>query len=148
MLQASQVFALQPEGGDADFVIAGPGTFTGVWTTGLAGMQQVAVELRFLWGSSNGGSVKALLQTALGDDTPAFDVAQVSFAGAARTVVFELYGGTTAVVDPSAGGVDSTGNDVLPDGLVCHVLGDRLRLMVIVSGTYANTVLSARVLPK
>jgi hypothetical protein len=88
------------------------------------------------------------VQTALGDDTPAFDIAQVTFAAAARTVVFELYGGTTAIIDAAAGGVDSTGNDVLPDGLTCHVLGDRLRLMAIVTGTYANTTLSARVIPK
>lgn len=148
MLQSTSVYALQPAGTDsADFQITGPATLTGDWTTGLEGMQAVAIELRFLWGSG-GTSVTALVQSALGYDGPAYDVVQVDFATAARTVMAELYSGTTGLVQPAVGGIDSSGNPVVAEGLVNHVLGDRLRLVLIVTGTYTNTVLSARVLPK
>lgn len=148
MLSLTSVYALQPAGTDnADFQITAPGTLTGDWTSNLEGMQSVAIELRFLYGSG-GGTVKALVQSALGDDTPAFDIAQVTFTTAARTVLCELYAGTTGLVDPNVGGVDSDGNDVSTDGLVCNVLGDRLRLLLIVTGDYVNTVLSGRIIPK
>lgn len=148
MLQSTSVYALQPAGTDAaDFQITGPGTLTGDWTINLEGMQQVAIELRFLWGSG-GGSVKALVQSALGNDGPAYDVVQCTFTTAARTVLCELYAGTTGLVEPSVAGIDSSGNEVITDGLVCNVLGDRLRLVLIVTGTYTNTTLSGRMLPK
>lgn len=148
MLQSTSVYALQPAGTDScDFQVTGPGTMTGDWTTNLEGMSAVAIELRFLWGSG-GGSVQAFVQSALGCDGPAYDVVQVDFATTARTVMCELYGGTTGLVEPSVGGIDSIGNDVLSEGLVNHVLGDRLRLVLIVTGTYTNTVLSGRILPK
>jgi hypothetical protein len=148
MLTNSDVYALQPAGTDnADFQITTPGTMTGEWATGLEGMQSVAIELRFLWGSG-GGSVKALVQSAVGYDAPAYDIVQVTFGAAARTVLCELYAGTTTLVDPNVGGIDSAGNEVFADGLVARVLGDRLRVVLIVTGTYVNTVLSCRVLPK
>lgn len=147
MLQSTQVYALQPDGTDnADFQITAPGTMTGEWLTGLEGMQLVAVELRFLWGSG-GTTVKAIVQSAMGADGPAYDIAQVTFNTVARTVVFEMFSGTTDFVDPGAGGI-TAGGAAAADGLLCHVLGDRLRLVAIVAGTYLNTVLSARVLPK
>jgi hypothetical protein len=34
-----------------------------------------------------------------------------------------------------------------PEGIIAGVLGDRLRLKVIVTGVYQNTILSARVMP-
>ncbi|HTI78893.1 MAG TPA: hypothetical protein VL614_00430 [Acetobacteraceae bacterium] len=145
MLQSTEVYALQ--GTDTlDFQITAPGTMTGEWTAGLEGMQSVAVELRFLWGSG-GTTVKALVQSAMGPDGPAYDIAQVTFDVVARTVMFELYAGTTDLVDPGVGGIDASGNPET-DGLLCNVLGDRLRLVAIVTGSYLNTVLSARVLPK
>lgn len=148
MLQSTQVYALQPDGTDAaDFTIAAPGTMVGEWTIGLTGMQSVAVQLRFLWGAG-GDTVKALVQSAFGDDGPAYDIAQVTFGMATRFVVFEMYGGTSVLVDPGAGGIDASGAEVTIDGLLCSVLGDRLRLVAVVTGTYTNTVLSARVLPK
>lgn len=146
MLQSPTIYALQPDGTDvADFQITTEGTMTGEWTTDLEGMQSVAVSLRFLWGSG-GGSVRAIVQSAMGPDGPAYDVAQVTFDVAARSVLFELVAGSD-ILDAGAGGIDSAGEDEA-DGILCPVLGDRLRLLAIVTGTYVNTVLSARVLPK
>jgi hypothetical protein len=148
MLQMTSVFALQPAGTDnADFQITTPGTITGDWTTDLEGMQSVAIELRFLYGSG-GTSVKALVQTALGTDGPAFDIVQADFTTAARTVLCELYAGTTTLVEPHVGGFDSAGSEVFTEGLMARVLGDRLRLLLIVTGTYTNTTLTGRVIPK
>jgi len=147
MLQSPEVYALQPSDTDsADFQITAPGTMTGEWVTGLEGMQSLAVELRFLWGSG-GTNVVALVQSAMGSDGPAYDIAQVTFAVAARTVMFEMFSGTTTILEPGVGGLTSTGAPET-DGLLLHVLGDRLRLVAIVTGSYLNTVLSGRVLPK
>jgi hypothetical protein len=147
MLQAPVVYVLQPDGTDnGSFQITAPGTMTGEWTDGLAGMASVAVDLRFAWGSG-GTSVTALLQSAMGIDGPAYDIAQVTFTTATRAVLFEMFGGTTGFVAPGVGGIDSAG-DPATDGLLCNVLGDRLRLVLIVAGTYVNTVLTGLVIPK
>lgn len=148
MLQSTAVYVLQPDGTDANaFQITTPGTMAGEWATGFEGMQMVAVELCFQ-GGQGGQNVRALVQSAMGADGPAYDIALVTFTTASRTAMFELFAGTTALVFPGVGGIDSNGNEVLTDGLLCHVLGDRLRVVLIVAGTYTNTVLSARVIPK
>ena len=144
MLQAPTVYALLSDG--ADFQINAPGTITGDWITGLEGMQSLACELRFLYGAG-GATVTVLVQSAMGADGPAYDVAQQTFNVIASTVMFELFSGTTNILAPGVGGIDSTGTPAV-DGILLPVLGDRLRLVVIVAGSYLNTVLAARVLPK
>ena len=66
-----------------------------------------------------------------------------------RFVVFEMYGGTSVLVDPGAGGIDASGAEVI-DRSGCSVL-----FLAIGSAWWrsspaptSNTVLSARVLPK
>jgi hypothetical protein len=147
MLQSTAVYALRPDGTDTgSFQITTPGTLTGVWVKDLVGMSSVAVDLRFAWGSG-GQSVNALLQSAMGPDGQPYDVAQVTFTTAARAVLFELFGGTNGFIAPGAGGMDSTGIPTA-EGFLCPVLGDRLRLLLVVDGTYVNTTLTALVSPK
>ncbi len=123
-----------------DFTITTAGTQIGDWTTtDLAGALSMAAQLRFAWGSG-GTTVTAYLQTSLDEGTTAVDVACVVFGVAAETEILNLSALTpkTTQVTPSDGALT---NDTAVDG----ILGDRFRVKLVSVGTYANTVLSARV---
>jgi hypothetical protein len=127
-------------GGTGDFAITSAGTMVGDWIDGLDGMQAVSLQLTFAWGSG-GTAVKAYLQTVLdGDGTTAVDIACVTFGTAGKTVVLNLSGLTprTTAATPSDGAL---ADDTCLDG----ILGDRLRLKLVVTGTYGgSTVLAGR----
>jgi hypothetical protein len=78
--------------------------------------------------------------------TTAYDVAIVNFAAVPRTAIFEIAALTTGLIAPGEGGLNALGQTE-PEGIIAGVLGDRLRLKVIVAGAYQNTTLSARVMP-
>ena len=66
----------------------------------------------------------------------AYDVAVVNFATAPRTAIFEIAALTTSLIAPGEGGLNTLGQ-AEPEGIIAGVLGDRLRLKVIVTGTLA-----------
>jgi hypothetical protein len=117
-----------------------PVTYVTDWVTDLDGMVGVTLQMQLAYGSG-GTSIKAFLQTSLDSGQTAIDIASVTFATSGGTKVLNLSANspvTTAAV-PSDGALAD--NTVL-DG----ILGDRLRLKVVSTGTYAgSTVLVGRV---
>ena len=137
---------LPPTGNDAvDWTITTPGTYVGYWADGLGGTELLQAQFRFLYGTGSGG-IRVCLQSSLDQGTTAFDVVVEDFAAVAKTAIFAIrQGSSSTVLAPGEGGNDAAGFSVSP-GVQCSVLGDRFRLKVIVTGTYANTVLSSRIL--
>jgi hypothetical protein len=125
-------------------LISAAGTFIGEWQSNLAGMTTVACQLRFLAGGG-GTSVIAVLQSSLDQGSTAYDVAVVHFATAPRAVALSVLQGLLKPTDEGFGGFDHTGAAEV-ESIVLPVLGDRLRLMLIVSGTYTSTTLSGRII--
>jgi hypothetical protein len=123
-----------------DVTITAAGTQTGEWVDDLDGMLAACAQLRLAYGSG-GTAVKVYLQTSLDQGTTAVDIACVVFGTASEVAALNfsaLTPKTTAVV-PTDGALS---DDTALDG----ILGDRLRLKVISTGTYAgSTVLSGRV---
>jgi hypothetical protein len=146
MLESSSIYPLGPSVDAADWQITTAGTYIGVWADDLAGLDGVAAQLRFAWGSA-GTSVRVCLQSSLDQGVTAYDVAVVDFATISRSVIFAVTTGTTAIVLPGEGGVQQGGSQET-EGVITSVLGDRFRLKVIVVGTYVNTTLSARIMPR
>lgn len=144
-LDSPTILPLGPDALTPDWSVTAPGTFVGAWQTELEGMESAAVQLRCLYGSGGTGIV-ACLQSSLDQGQTAYDVAVVKFATAQRLVIFEVAGRTTtAVIAPGSNGLDAAAAPE-NEGILAPVLGDRLRLVLIVTGTYAGTTLSARVL--
>lgn len=142
----SNIYPLQPAGTDAaDWAITSAGTFTGAWSEDLAGMIRVAAQIRWLYGSGS-GSVRACIQSSLDQGNTAYDVVIADFANASGVVVCTTTTASTYDANVSDGGVNLAAQSVSP-GVKTSALGDRLRLKVIVTGTFVNCTLSARVLP-
>jgi len=125
--------------GSGDFSITSADNYVGDWLTGLEGMLALTAQLTFGYGSG-GADVRAYLQTSLDGGTTAIDIACVKFSLAGETVALNLSATTprTTQLTPTDAGV---ADDTAVDG----ILGDRIRLKVVSTGTYANTVLAARV---
>jgi hypothetical protein len=122
-----------------DFTVTAAGTQIGDWVTDLDGMAAVTAQFRLAYGSG-GSSIKAYLQTSLDQGTTPVDIACIVFAAAGETEIINLSGLTpkTTQVQPTDGAL---ADDTCLDG----VLGDRLRLKIVSTGTYAgSTVLSVR----
>ncbi len=127
--------------GLGDLTLTTAGTQTGAPVTDLDGMTAVTLQLRLAYGSG-GTSAKAYVQTSLDQGTTWVDIACVVFATASEVAILNLSGLTpkTSQVNPTDGAL---ADDTALDG----VLGDRLRLKVVSTGTYAgSTVLSGRAL--
>ncbi len=123
-----------------DFTITTAGTQTGDWVDGLEGALAIAANMRLAYGSG-GTSVKVYLQTSLDQETTAIDIACFTFLVASANKVRNLSALTpkTTDVTPSDGAL---ADDTSVDG----ILGDRFRVKIISTGTYAgSTVLSARI---
>lgn len=105
----------------------------------LEGMTALTLFLRLAYGSG-GTTVRAYVQTSLDQGTTWIDIACVLFGVASETAILNLSGLTpkTTQITPSDGAL---ADDTCVDG----VLGDRLRVKVTTTGTYAgNTTLSVR----
>lgn len=119
------------------FAITTPGTQIGDWTTiDLDGLIALAVQFRFAWGSG-GTNVQAWLQTSLDQGATAIDIACVLFGAAGEVEALNFSALTPkGQVTPSDGAL---ANDTLIDG----ILGDRFRVRITSTGTYAgSTVLT------
>jgi hypothetical protein len=118
--------------------ITSAGTQITTAVTDLDGMTALSLQISLAYGSG-GTSALAFVQTSLDGGNTWTDIACVSFATAGATKVVNLSGLTsrTTELTPTDGALAS---DTFVDG----VLGDRLRVKVINTGTYSgNTVLSA-----
>jgi hypothetical protein len=126
-----------------DLAITTASTQTGTEQANLAGATGVTLQLRLAYGSA-GTKIQAYVQTSLDQGTTWIDIACVTFttAGATRVVNLSAMTPRTTELTPSDGAL---ADDTAIDG----VLGDRLRLKVISTGTYGtSTVLSARAAPR
>jgi hypothetical protein len=122
-------------------MISEPGTFVGEWQGDLAGMTNLACQLRFMVGISAGApTVVAFLQSSLDQGSTAYDVAVVEFAAVSRPVALSVLQGTSVPTDEQEAGPEA-------EGIAMPILGDRLRLKLVVTGNYTNTTLSARFIP-
>lgn len=102
---------------------------------GLEGMTAVTLEAVFSYGSG-GTTCKAWVQTSFDGGTTWRDIAEFDFTTASRTAVANLSGLLSKAV--------TTHNALAAEGVVDGVLGDRLRVKVTSTGTYANTSLAVR----
>lgn len=129
-------------GGAQDFAVATAGTYVGDWLTGLDGMLSLSAQIRLSYGSG-GTAIRAFLQTSLDGGTTPIDIACKLFTTVGGVAVFNFSGLTPklAAVVPADGGL---ADDTALDG----ILGDRLRLKLITTGTYVNSVLSGRVVAR
>ena len=104
----------------------------------LEGMLAATILARFAWGSG-GTSAKAYVQVTLDDGQTWIDIACFAFTNASATKVINLSGLTpkTTPLTPSDGAL---ADDTFVDG----VLGSAMRVKLVTTGTYANTVLSVK----
>lgn len=114
--------------------VTAAGTVTGGTVPGFGGAMQLAVQAKFTYGSG-GTTTTAYLQTSLDEAASWMDVATFAFGTATATRVFRLgmgEGSGTALLTPSDGALtDNT--------QVNGVLGDRFRVKIISTGTYADS---------
>ncbi len=98
----------------------------------LGGMRYLAVQAKFLYGAG-GTTVNAYIQTSLDAGLSWFDIMQFAFTTAAATKISVVQAGIalTPVTVPGDGAL--TANTIV-DG----VLGDRLRLKYVTTGTYTG----------
>ena len=122
-----------------DFTIAAAGTQIGTVIDGLDGMTAVTLSFRLAYGSG-GTSIKAYAQTSLDQGTTWVDVASVVLGTASEHAIINLSGLT-----PKTSQITPTDGALADDTAVDGILGDRLRVKVVSTGTYAgSTILSCR----
>lgn len=131
-------YGLALNGAASDLSITVAGTTICTAITGLTGMLALRVALDFVWGSG-GTSVKVYVQTS--DDGNVWDDIAcwaVATASASKRWNFSALTPVITPVTPTDGAMaDNTAQD--------GILGMRVRLKVVVTGTYAgSTLLRAR----
>lgn len=123
-----------------DFSITSAGTQTGDWVEDLEGMIAALAHLRFQYGSG-GTAVKAYLQTTCDDGTTVIDTACVVFNVASETEVLNF-----SALSPRTLQISASDGALTDDTAIDGILGTKLRLKVVSTGTYASdTILSGRV---
>lgn len=117
--------------GSIELAISAEGTYLLEEVGDLDGMTGVDVFLSFLYGTGGGTKVVAYLQTSL-DDGTWLDLWAFAATTASKTRARSL--------NPTAGEITPQDGE-LADNTVASgiVLGDRLRLKVIVTGTYTGS---------
>jgi hypothetical protein len=122
-----------------DFTITTAGTLIGDWVEDLEGLLALCAELRLAYGSG-GLTIRAYLQTSLDQETTAIDIACVLFGVASEAAVLNF-----SALTPKLTQVTPTDGAMADDTAIDGILGDRFRLKVVSTGTYAgSTVLSGR----
>lgn len=116
------------------FNITTAGTQTGDWVGDLDGCLSLLTQLRFVYGGSGGTSVVAYVQSSADNGTTPIDIAAVAFGTASENAVhnFSALTPKTTQVTPTDGAMTS---DTAVDGIV----GDRFRVKIVVTGTYAGS---------
>lgn len=104
----------------------------------MEGMTAAALFLRLAYGSG-GTTVKAYVQTSLDQGTTWIDVACVVFGTASETRLLNLSALTAKTTS-----IEPTDGTLTDDTAVDGILGDRLRVKITSTGTYASTTLSCR----
>lgn len=129
-----------------DFAITTADTRTGEWVENLDGLTAMTTQLRLAYGSG-GTDIRAYLQTSLDQGTTAVDIACITFGTVSKVEILNHSGLTPIGLTGSpASGVIPTDGALADDTEIDGVLGDRIRLKVVSTGTYGgSTVLSGRI---
>ncbi len=118
-----------------DFQVAAAATQTGTWITGLEGMLSASFDARFAYGTG-GETCSVIIQTSFNDGQSAVDIARFDFDTAGDERVCNLSSLQSLTIPVSAQSLQS-------EGSVDGVLSNRIRAVVISTGTYDNaTVVS------
>lgn len=122
-----------------DISIAAAGTVVGDWVDDLEGMLSATIQIRLAYGSG-GGTINVYLQTSLDQGVTPIDIACFSFVTASDVKVRNL-----SVSDSELYDVTPTDGALAEDSSVDNILGDRFRLKIVSTGTYAtSTIISGR----
>lgn len=116
------------------FAIAAPGVYIGDWVDRLEGMKSFSIQANFKYGSG-GTSVVVYVQTSLDQGNTPMDVWAQQFATESGVEAVNL--DDSAVLSP----VVPQQQALTPGDTVNGFLGDRLRAVVVVTGTYAGASL-------
>ncbi|MGH8598292.1 MAG: hypothetical protein ACREXT_16695 [Gammaproteobacteria bacterium] len=119
----------------AAFQIVAASTIIGDWLTGLAGLTAVSLQAQFLYGSG-GAACTVYIQTSVDQGQTAIDIAAIQFTTTSGTQVVNL-SGLTPVTTPYAPLQQALAANSTKDG----ILGDRLRAVVVSTGTYGSSTL-------
>jgi hypothetical protein len=139
---ATGAFSVTINGAAADLPVTAPGSTICTPITGLTAMQSLLLWLRLAYGSG-GSAIKAYLQTALDADTW-MDIACVAFATESKVAVLNF-----SALTPKLTQVTPTDGAIADNTALDGVLGDRVRLKVVVTVTYGgSTLLSGRIVAK
>lgn len=122
-----------------DFPVTTAGTQTGDWVENLEGMLAAMVSLRLAYGTG-GTSVKAYVQSTPDDGTTVCDIACVVFGTAAEHQLLNF-----SALTPKLTQITPTDGTLADDTAIDGLLGTKLRLKIVSTGTYGgSTVLSGR----
>lgn len=111
--------------------------------TGLAGMKYLLLQAAFVYGSG-GTTAKAYVQTSLDGGATWIDIACFAFATASGTKVSAL-----SMLVALAAAVTPTDGSIADNTILNGLLGDRLRVKYVTTGTYAGgTTLTVKAVAK
>jgi hypothetical protein len=104
--------------------------------TGLEGASALTIHAYFGYGSG-GTTCAAVVQTSFDDGTTWFDIARFDFTTATSSKMANLnFLNSKAIAAYTA---------LSSEGVNDNIMGDRLRVVLISTGTYVNTTISVRV---
>ncbi len=129
-----------------DLTLTTPDTYLSPWVTSLDGTISWTVQLRFEYGTA-GNDVRVYIQTSLDQGSTSVDIACVLFGTVSETAILNFSGLTPVLFADSPPAPLAPTDGAMPDNTaVDGIIGDRLRVKVVTTGTYATqTALSSRV---
>jgi hypothetical protein len=137
------IYNLTINGASSDVTVTTAGTTICDAITGLTNLTAASIQARFVYGSG-GTACKVYVQTSIDQGSTWVDVACVAFGTANATKVVNL-SGLTPVTTPATPTDGTLTDNTCVDG----ILGDRLRVKVVSTGTYAGgTVVSVRAMER
>ncbi len=117
-------------------------TVTTTPVTLMAGVQYVIAQAKFVYGSA-GTTTKAFVQTSLDQGVTWIDIMQFAFTTSSAVKVSSTVS-TTALTAATTPGDGALADNTIVSGL----MGDRLRLKYISTGTYAATTIEVDIIAK
>lgn len=113
------------------------GTTIGSTFSGLGGMRDLDLEAIFAYGSG-GTTAKAYVQTSFDAGATWVDIACFAFATASASKVSSI----TGELAPASQAFAPSDGALADNTIVQGVLGDQLRVKLVVAGTYAESTIT------
>ena len=120
------------------FAITGPGVTRYPWITGLHGISGVSIQAELAYGGG-GEDVTVYVQSSIDGGDTAFDIAAFAFCQEAGLWLANV------AADQSRGASTPFSEALEPGQIFGGILGDRLRVVAKVKGTYRDTFLRVAV---